>query len=60
MYSPIVLPLQMWTSAVLITMDAIKMQLVSIHKVVLFAIATKDFPVMEPIAQVRISSLPQY
>ena len=59
MYSPIVLPLQMWMSAVW-TMDAIKMQLVTIHKIVLLVIATKDFPVMEPIAQVRIYSLPQY
>ena len=41
-------------SAVLITVYVIKMQVATIHKVVLFVIATQDFLVMELIAKVRI------
>ena len=54
MYRHIILPLQMWMSAVWISVYAIKMQVVTIQKVDLFVIATQDFLVMEVIAQVRI------
>ena len=50
----VVFPLQMWMSAVWITAYAIKMQVVTIQQVDLLVIATKDFLVMEVIAQVRI------
>ena len=50
----VVFPLQMWMSAVWITVYAIKMQVVTIQQVDLLVIATKDFLVMEVIAQVRI------
>ena len=54
MYRPIVFSLQMLMSAVLITVYVIKMQVATIHKVVLLVIATQDFLVMELIAKVRI------
>ena len=54
MYRPIVFSLQMLMSAVLITVHVIKMQVATIHKVVLLVIATQDFLVMELIAKVRI------
>ena len=50
----VVFPLQMWMSAVWITVYAIKMQVVTIQQVDLLVIATKDFLVMEVIVQVRI------
>ena len=50
----VVFPLQMWMSAVWLTVYAIKMQGVTIQKGDLLVIAIKDFMVMEVIAQVRI------
>ena len=50
----VVFPLQMWMSAVWLTVYAIKMQAVTIQKGDLLVIAIKDFMVMEVIAQVRI------
>ena len=54
MYRSIVFSLQILMSAVLITVYVIKMQVATIHKVVLLVIATQDFLVMELIAKVRI------